>query len=67
MVSYRRAEIAAALAQAGITAEIRANPWWQLKGPDLSPAELAALRAQDEVCAPEALVRRYHHVVALAE
>ena len=45
---------------ADFKAKITADPWFELKGPALSPEEIAAQLAQETVCPPDEIVRTYH-------
>ena len=45
--------------------QICADPWYSLKGPVLSDAELEALRAQDQVCPMSDLVPVCEHAIKL--
>lgn len=46
-------------------AQITADPWFELKGPALSPEEIKAQLEQEEVCPPEDIVRTYQSAIKL--
>lgn len=50
---------------ADFKAKITTDPWFELKGPALSPEEIAAQLAQETVCPPDEIVRTYHQGIKL--
>lgn len=50
---------------ADFKAKITADPWFELKGPAISPEEIAAQLAKETVCPPDEVVRTYHQAIKL--